>query len=143
MKLFVVGNLLDFVSEGDKPLSKMLIISDQADVEKGCLIYRKNLAGFAQVTRSKANFIEITPSKCNQRSGFSSRCYQTKSVSQEQVMAIGDSGNDLSMIQYAKVLEVNMGNAREPVKQAADYITPSNNESIMAKGPRQFILIFK
>ncbi len=37
-------------------------------------------------------------------------------------IAIGDSGNDIDMIRMANV-GVAMGNATEPIKQAADYIT--------------------
>lgn len=137
VEAFVVGNLLDFVSEGDKPLSKMLIISDQADVEKRLPDLQKKLAGFAQVTRSKANFIEITHPNATKGQALAHVATRL-GVSQEQVMAIGDSGNDLSMIQYAGI-GVAMGNAREPVKQAADYITASNDESGVAKALRKFI----
>lgn len=43
-------------------------------------------------------------------------------LSGEECMAFGDGGNDISMLQFAKV-GVAMGNAAENVKQVADYVT--------------------
>ncbi len=40
----------------------------------------------------------------------------------EDTIAIGDSGNDLEMIQFAHT-GVAMGNATEPIKKAADFVT--------------------
>ena len=42
-------------------------------------------------------------------------------VAREEVIAIGDGYNDLSMIRFAG-LGIAMGNAQEPVKKAADYL---------------------
>lgn len=60
-------------------------------------------------------------------------------IKREEVMCIGDSGNDLSMIQYAG-LGVAMENAMDVLKKHADYITLSNNESGVAHAIRKFIL---
>jgi len=45
----------------------------------------------------------------------------------DEVMAFGDSQNDLGMIKAAKI-GVAMGNANEIVKDAADYITKTNDD---------------
>ena len=45
----------------------------------------------------------------------------------EQAVCCGDGYNDISMIEYAKV-GVAMGNAQPAVKEAADYIAPTNDE---------------
>lgn len=60
-------------------------------------------------------------------------------IKREEVMCIGDSGNDLSMIQYAG-LGVAMENAMDVLKEHADYITLSNNESGVAHAIRKFVL---
>jgi Cof subfamily protein (haloacid dehalogenase superfamily) len=60
-------------------------------------------------------------------------------IKREEVMAIGDSLNDLSMIEYAG-LGVAMGNAAEEVKQKADFITASNDEDGVSKAINKFIL---
>ena len=53
------------------------------------------------------------------------------SIPMESTMAIGDTENDLSIIQAAAV-GVAMGNATEEVKKAAAYITDSNTENGVA-----------
>ncbi|HSR04340.1 MAG TPA: Cof-type HAD-IIB family hydrolase [Proteiniclasticum sp.] len=60
-------------------------------------------------------------------------------ITKEEVMAIGDAENDLSMITYAG-LGVAMGNASSEVKEAADYITDTNNEAGVGKAIRKFCL---
>ena len=53
------------------------------------------------------------------------------------MIAIGDGYNDLSMIKFAG-LGIAMGNAQEPVKKAADYITLSNEEDGVAEALEHF-----
>lgn len=53
-------------------------------------------------------------------------------IAQSEVMCIGDSENDLSMIQFAG-LGVAMGNAMELLKSEADYITDTNDNSGVGK----------
>ena len=48
-------------------------------------------------------------------------------VPMEEVMAIGDAPNDVGMVQSAGV-SVAMDNAHPLVKDAADWIAPSNND---------------
>ena len=52
-------------------------------------------------------------------------------LTRETMVAMGDGYNDLSMIKFAG-MGVAMANAQEPVKQAADYITLSNDEDGVA-----------
>ena len=58
-------------------------------------------------------------------------------MNREEIVAVGDGYNDLSMIQFAG-LGVAMGNAQEPVKKAADYITLSNEEDGVAAVVNKF-----
>ncbi|WP_291633986.1 Cof-type HAD-IIB family hydrolase, partial [Clostridium sp.] len=53
-------------------------------------------------------------------------------INSDQVICIGDSENDLTMIKYAG-LGVAMANGDECVKEAAKYITDSNNNDGVAK----------
>ena len=59
-------------------------------------------------------------------------------MNREEIVAVGDSYNDLSMIQFAG-LGVAMGNAQEPVKKAADYITLSNEGGRCSCGRKQVL----
>lgn len=58
----------------------------------------------------------------------------------EEMMAIGDGGNDISMIQYAGT-GVAMGNANEEVKQVANYITTSVDDDGVGNAFRHFGII--
>ncbi|MDR2146125.1 MAG: Cof-type HAD-IIB family hydrolase [Tannerella sp.] len=61
-------------------------------------------------------------------------------LSKDEVMAIGDGGNDISMIQYAGV-GVAMGNGGEEVKLAADYVTATVDEDGVGQALRRFGVI--
>jgi Cof subfamily protein (haloacid dehalogenase superfamily) len=60
-------------------------------------------------------------------------------IRREEMIAVGDGDNDLSMIEYAG-LGVAMGNAKDNVKSKADYITLSNDENGVAHVIYEFIL---
>ena len=55
------------------------------------------------------------------------------------MIAVGDSYNDISMIEAAG-LGVAMGNAVEAVKQAADYETDDNEHDGVARVVEKFFL---
>ena len=60
-------------------------------------------------------------------------------MTSQQVMAFGDSENDLGMIQMAGI-GVAMANGMEEVKQAADLLAESNEEDGVAKIIEQLIV---
>ena len=60
-------------------------------------------------------------------------------ISREEMIAVGDGFNDLSMIEYAG-LGVAMGNAPEEIKKKAAYVTSSNEEDGIACVIEKFIL---
>ena len=55
----------------------------------------------------------------------------------EEMVAVGDGFNDLSMIQFAG-LGIAMANAQDVVKKAADYVTLSNEEDGVAAVVEKF-----
>lgn len=57
----------------------------------------------------------------------------------EQTMACGDSQNDLDIIQTAGI-GVAMGNASEDIKEAADFVSRTNEESGVAYAIEKFVL---
>ena len=60
-------------------------------------------------------------------------------VKREELLACGDSPNDENMLRFAG-LGVAMGNALPEVKEAADYVTSSNEEDGVAEVIEKFIL---
>lgn len=57
----------------------------------------------------------------------------------DEIMTAGDQDNDMSMI-ISGGLSVAMGNAIQKVKDAADYITDTNNNDGLAKAVEKFVL---
>ncbi|VYU48610.1 Cof-type HAD-IIB family hydrolase [Clostridium tertium] len=64
---------------------------------------------------------------------------KTLGIKPDEVMCIGDSENDISMIKYAGI-GVAMGNALDIVKEVADYITDTNNNSGVGKAIEEFVI---
>lgn len=60
-------------------------------------------------------------------------------LNRDEIIAIGDSENDISMLEYAG-LGIAMGNALDIVKQKADYVTDSNDDEGAAKAISKFVL---
>jgi Cof subfamily protein (haloacid dehalogenase superfamily) len=60
-------------------------------------------------------------------------------IKREEIIAIGDSENDISMIEFAGV-GIAMGNASEKVKKAADFITDTNDNEGVAKAINKYVL---
>ncbi len=58
-------------------------------------------------------------------------------ISVDETMAVGDTENDLSIIQAAHI-GVAMGNATEQIKKSADYVTDTNENDGVAKAIRHF-----
>lgn len=60
-------------------------------------------------------------------------------VSSDELMACGDSPNDMEMIKLAEIGVV-VGNASEEMKSLADYITDTNDNDGVAKAIEHFVL---
>ena len=64
---------------------------------------------------------------------------QDLGISATEVMAIGDGNNDLEMLEFAG-LSIAMGNANDAVKEMADFVTASNEESGVAQAILDHVL---
>ena len=89
------------------------------------------------IYRSEPFFIEIMPKDVNKATSLS-RVLPVVGASREDAICCGDGYNDISMIEYAG-LGVAMGNAQEAVKQAADYITGTNDEDGLVQVIEEFM----
>ena len=78
------------------------------------------------IYRSEPFFIEIMPMNVDKAASLD-KMLPAIGMSREQTVCCGDGFNDISMIKYAQT-GVAMGNAQSAVKEAADYITATNDE---------------
>jgi Cof subfamily protein (haloacid dehalogenase superfamily) len=90
------------------------------------------------VVQSEPFFIEIMNKKASKGNALHALATDL-GFSAENVMAIGDQGNDLTMIKYAG-LGVAMENGIDDVKEAASFITKSNAENGVAYAIKKWIL---
>src|SRR3954469_19515628 len=88
--------------------------------------------------RSKPFFLEFMEESISKGTSLNSLIQQL-GISREEVIAIGDSNNDLSMIEFAG-LGVAMGNASEFIKALADFVTDTNMNDGVAKVVEEFVL---
>jgi len=68
------------------------------------------------------------------------RYLQDHGITPEEIIAFGDSENDMSMLKLAGI-GVALGNAEEQVKKIADYVTDDIDEDGLAKALKHFGLI--
>lgn len=92
-----------------------------------------------QSTRWTSLFSDIIPLGSNKQIGMQ-KIIEHGGFSREEVIAFGDGGNDIPMLEYAGI-SVAMGNAKDTVKQSAGYVTASVDEDGISKALIHFNLI--
>ncbi len=127
----------DFVSFVNYDINKCLMTApgEQAAV------YEKELQAkygdTLSIYRSEPFFVEIMPPNVDKAASLD-QMLPAIGMNQENTICCGDGFNDISMIRYAKV-GVAMGNAQPAVKEAADYITATNDEDGLVEVIEKFI----
>ncbi|GAA0589908.1 phosphoglycolate phosphatase [Virgibacillus siamensis] len=91
-----------------------------------------------ELTNSLPTNIEVNPKGVNKASALKKVC-EKLDITMNNVLAIGDSLNDIKMIQQAG-LGVAMGNAQEAIRNVADYVTDTNDRDGVAKAIQKFTL---
>lgn len=82
--------------------------------------------------------VEVMKKGADKRAGVEKLAQQFK-IRPQEIICIGDSGNDKQMIEYAG-LGVAMGNAFQEIKEIASYVTFSNEDNGVAHVIEKFIL---
>lgn len=132
-----VEDLFDFIEKRNEPMDKIQAIfrktedREQAGEEISELIGREAIGALE-------NNIEINADGVNKAAAV---LYLAEflGIAREEVMTFGDAMNDIEMIQEAGI-GVAMGNAVQKVKDAAYYITDTNDNNGVAKAIEKFVL---
>jgi hypothetical protein len=134
LEIQVVENFKEYV---DFDINKCLMT---APPERAAEL-EKELAGRygdrLSIYRSEPFFIEIMPKNVDKAASLD-HMLETIGLTREDAICCGDGFNDISMIKYAGV-GVAMGNAQPAVKDAADYITGTNDEDGLVQVMKEFI----
>ncbi|GAB6168267.1 Cof-type HAD-IIB family hydrolase [Clostridium carnis] len=139
VKFVINEDLTESIKKLDGKIIKGIVIED-FDKEKllACKEELKETFGEKlHVVSSGTNNFEIMNGNSSKGSAVAYLA-DTLGIDASNVMCIGDSENDISMIQYAGV-GVAMGNALDIVKEVANDITSTNEESGVAKAILKYI----
>lgn len=122
----------------DMHFPKVMMI-DEPDILDAA-ITRIPKAAFDRYTimKSAPYYLELLNKRANKGEAVKALATQLGIVA-EEVMTLGDQGNDLAMIEYAGI-GVAMGNAIDEVKAASQFVTASNNEDGVSVAIRKFVL---
>ncbi len=133
-----IKTVADFKQTVSTPVVKVLMVKEENYLKEVEARLQKELANDLSVMRSKPYFLEFTELGVTKGTSLAI-LIEKLGISREEVIAIGDSYNDVAMIEFAG-LGVAMGNAPDDVKQLADYVTDTNNNDGIAKVIDTFIL---
>lgn len=116
---------LSQVASAASHVHKLLCMGDAMRIRA---LQKEVSARFPQLTalRSNAAYLEILPPESTKGSAVQV-LLDHYGLSAEQAVAFGDNDVDMDMLQYCG-LGVAMGNAPKQVKEAADFVTASNDE---------------
>ena len=118
---------------------KMLSITDGAEeTDARVAELRKVFAGRVFPVKSNPNYAEIIGIGINKATSLEKLAAKL-GFTMDEVMAIGDSNNDLPMLKAAGH-SVAMGNANDEVKAACGYVTADCEQSGVAEAIRKYVL---
>lgn len=125
-----IRRLARFAYEVPSALTKCLAVGDPERIAMLEPIVRMQFSGRVDAFRSNPYFLELVPHGVNKGVSLS-YLLEKLDYDKSELIAVGDSFNDIEMIQLAG-LGVAMANAHETIKQCADYVTTSNEDDGVA-----------
>ena len=134
-----VRRIDNFLRETPRPLPKCLIVGNPEQLIKTEAELSLRLQRQISVYRSEPYFLELVPLGIDKARSLAV-LLEKLGMTREEMAAMGDGYNDLSMIKFAG-LGIAMENAQEPVKAAADCIAPSNDEDGVAIAIEQHFVL--
>ncbi len=111
--------------------------TDDDEVRKA-ILEELNKNGQLEISNSSPLNIEVNALGINKANALIKVCKRI-GITMKEVLAVGDSLNDLAMIKEAGC-GVAMGNAQELVKEEADWVTGTNEEDGVAQAIRRWVL---
>ncbi|HWQ79335.1 MAG TPA: Cof-type HAD-IIB family hydrolase [Anaerovoracaceae bacterium] len=119
------------------PAGKLLMKADREKLEPIKELLEKKYGDRLNIVFSKPYFLEATDKEASKGASLL-KVAEMYAINPSEVIAIGDGENDLSMIGNAG-LGIAVANAKDNIKEAAGFVTLSNNESGVAYAINKFI----
>lgn len=130
-----VGSLQRFLNQDP---TKILMIGDEKRLDLLWAEEQEKFGDTLYITKSKPNFLEFTHPQATKGLALSAVA-EHLGVAREEIIAFGDSFNDLELLRAAG-FGVAMGNARDELKREADYVTASHDDDGVAAAIEKFVL---
>ncbi len=127
----------NFVKEIDFPINKFLLTGEPEYMKEVEKTMQGRFGSRLNVFRSDPHYVELLP-KFVDKGIAVEKLMKHLDVKKDKVICVGDSYNDLPMFRQAG-LGVAMENAQTEVKEAADFITGSNDEDGIVKVISKFM----
>lgn len=127
-------------SKIDKTIAivKIMFVDDKEKIDIVIENLPENIYGKYTIVRSAPYFLEFLNKKVSKGFGVSVIAKKL-GIRREEIICIGDAGNDTDMIKYAG-LGIAMGNAFPELKKTADYVTKTNDDDGVAYAINKFVL---
>lgn len=117
--------------DGKLTAPKIMITAKPEKLDKFIETLDEDVYQKFSIVKSEPFFLEIMPNGVSKGEALA-KLAESLGVKQSETMSFGDQGNDLSMIEWAGC-GVAMGNAIDELKEAAQYVTASNDDEGIAK----------
>ena len=128
----------DTLRTKQKGVSKVLWVEDPADVKRLSVKMSAHFGDRLKCVSSMAHFLEFISPDAGKGAALE-RVGKLYGIDSGEMIAVGDSYNDVSMLEYAG-LSVAVANAPEDIKALCDYVTLTNNDDGVADVIEKFIL---
>jgi Cof subfamily protein (haloacid dehalogenase superfamily) len=132
----IVPDLCEVLNKTDA--DKILFTLDPAEAPAALELVQAFIGNRANVVQSHAMFVEVNPLGADKGSALKMLAGDL-GIGRENVMAIGDQGNDATMVEWAG-FGVAMDNANDVTKAVADWVAPSIDEDGAAVAIENFVL---
>lgn len=132
---------IDEILTGDRTIDKVFIDMrelPQAAQEGLRSALNRSLGAHVNLSESVPGLIDVTSREAT-KAGMAQQLARSLGIPAEQVLAIGDSDNDVALLRWAGV-GIAMGNASPAAKEAADGVTSSNLRDGAAEAMERWVL---
>lgn len=135
----IVDNLIDILDKNNKLPLKIITIDNPEEILMLLKEFKDEYKGKLMVNTSKPIFLEFSHLEASKGQALKFLA-DKNNLKMEEVIAIGDSYNDIDMLDLAG-LGVAMENADPFIKNRAGYITKTNNDHGVWEVFQKFILV--
>lgn len=133
-----VDDLARTISDSASDPAKFLVVADGTETNRIYTEMVKDFGAHMSIVQSHTLFVEGGPLGVNKGTALR-RLAEHLNVPQQQVMAIGDQGNDAPMIAWAG-MGIAMGSGSEETLAVADWVAPPLSDHGAALAIERFLL---